>query len=82
MTFFVRLLYEFGFLKRTNDGFIKIVSECNGCSDAEGLNSESWYNDWLRSGDQSIRSKILEYNEDDVIAMEVIDMKLSELFDK
>lgn len=50
--------------------------------DAGGLNSESWYSDWLRSGDQSIKKKILEYNEDDVIAMEVIDMKLRELFDK
>jgi uncharacterized protein len=50
--------------------------------DAGGLNSESWYGDWLDSGDQSIKNKILEYNEDDVIAMEVIDIKLRELFNK
>jgi len=48
--------------------------------DAGGLNSESWYSDWRETGDQSIKNKILEYNEDDVIAMEVIDIKLRELF--
>ncbi len=48
--------------------------------DAGGLNSESWYGDWLRSGDKNIKNKILEYNEDDVIAMEVIDKKLREMF--
>ena len=31
---------------------------------------------------KAIKNKILEYNEDDVIAMEVIDIKLRELFDK
>ncbi len=50
--------------------------------DAGGLNSESWYDDWLESGDQNIKNKILQYNEDDVIAMEVIDIKLREIFDK
>jgi len=49
--------------------------------DAGGLNSESWYRDWIETADQNIKNKILEYNEDDVIAMEVIDIKLGELFD-
>ena len=49
--------------------------------DAGGLNSESWYGDWLKTGDDKIKNKILEYNEDDVVAMEVIDKKLRELFD-
>jgi uncharacterized protein len=48
--------------------------------DAGGLNSESWYDDWLKTGNENIKNKILEYNEDDVIAMEVIDKKLREIF--
>jgi len=46
--------------------------------DAGGLNSESWYGDWLESGDEAILKKILRYNLDDVTAMEVIHKKLVE----
>jgi len=40
--------------------------------DAGGLNSESWYGDWLRTEDEAVLRKILRYNLDDVVAMEVI----------
>jgi len=44
--------------------------------DAGGLNSESWYGEWLDSGDEALLAKILRYNLDDVVAMEVIDREL------
>ena len=44
--------------------------------DAGGLNSVSWYKNWLETGDTIIKEKILQYNLDDVIAMEVIDREL------
>lgn len=40
--------------------------------DAGGLNCEAWYGEWLKSGDAELKRKILEYNRDDVLAMEVI----------
>jgi predicted RecB family nuclease len=50
--------------------------------DAGGLNSESWYSDWLETKDQTVKEKILQYNLDDVIAMEVIDKELRRLYGK
>ncbi len=50
--------------------------------DAGGLNSESWYADWLETKNQTVKEKILQYNLDDVIAMEVIDKELRKLFEK
>lgn len=44
--------------------------------DAGGLNSEAWYKHWLETGDEAVFEKILEYNLDDVLAMEVIDREL------
>ena len=44
--------------------------------DAGGLNSESWYREWLATNDENILRKILRYNLDDVVAMEVIDRSL------
>jgi len=40
--------------------------------DAGGLNSEVWYGEWLEDGDGEVLEKILEYNLDDVRAMEAI----------
>ncbi len=37
-------------------------------SDASGLDSILWYNDWLQTGDEKILKKIVNYNEDDVQA--------------
>jgi len=55
---------------------IKAVAPLFGFSwrheDAGGLNSESWYGDWLKTGDEKILEKILGYNLDDVLAMEAI----------
>ena len=40
--------------------------------DAGGLNSEAWYREWLEREDQAVINKLLEYNLDDVRAMEVV----------
>ena len=59
---------------------IKVVAPTFGfhwtAEDAGGLNSESWYKDWLEKGDEAVLRKILRYNLDDVLAMEVIDKAL------
>jgi len=47
--------------------------------DAGGLNSESWYGDWLETGDRATLKKILRYNLDDVVAMEVIHKALQKV---
>jgi len=43
---------------------------------ANGMNCVAWYHEWLHSGNQELREKIVQYNLDDVRAMEVIDCKL------
>jgi uncharacterized protein len=40
--------------------------------DAGGLNSESWYKDWLDTRDEALLAKIVRYNLDDVRAMEAV----------
>jgi uncharacterized protein len=40
--------------------------------DAGGLNSEAWYGEWLRDGDEGVLEKIAEYNLDDVRGMGAI----------
>lgn len=47
--------------------------------DAGGLNSEAWYKEWLETQDEAIFQKILRYNLDDVLAMEVIDRELRKI---
>ena len=47
--------------------------------DASGSNSEAWYDEWLKTKDKTLFTKILQYNEDDVIAMHVIMTKLKEI---
>ena len=49
--------------------------------DAGGLNSMAWYDEWLRTGDVELREKLLRYNLDDVLAMEVIDHELRRITD-
>jgi len=44
--------------------------------DAGGLNSEAWYEEWLSTQNKEILKKILRYNLDDILAMEIIDRKL------
>jgi uncharacterized protein len=45
-------------------------------SDAGGLNSEAWYGEWIAKRDRALLKKILRYNLDDVVAMEVVDRAL------
>ena len=47
--------------------------------DAGGLNSEAWYKEWLETSNQKVLKKILQYNLDDILAMEIIDRRLREL---
>lgn len=47
--------------------------------DAGGGNCEAWYGRWLESKDPALHKKIVEYNLDDVRAMEVIDEELKKL---
>lgn len=62
---------------------IKAVAPAIGfrwkAEDAGGLNCEAWYGEWLRRRDQDLRAKILEYNRDDVLAMEAIYIQLREI---
>jgi len=44
--------------------------------DAGGMNCQAWYRDYLQTGDVTLKKKIIEYNLDDVRAMEVIDREL------
>ncbi|EKD32760.1 MAG: hypothetical protein ACD_76C00151G0001 [uncultured bacterium] len=37
-------------------------------ADASGTNSVLWYEDWLGNQDRAVLNKIIEYNEDDVVA--------------
>ena len=48
--------------------------------DAGGMNSELWYQSWLETEDEHILKKILRYNLDDVVAMEVIHNALKSKF--
>ena len=48
-------------------------------SDAGGLNSEAWYGEWITKQDRALLKKILRYNLDDVVAMEVVDRALRAL---
>ncbi|WP_242147023.1 TM0106 family RecB-like putative nuclease [Sphingomonas sp. BAUL-RG-20F-R05-02] len=36
--------------------------------DPSGANSIAWFSSWLETGDRAIRDRIIQYNEDDVIA--------------
>ena len=47
--------------------------------DAGGGNCEAWYGRWLETKDKDLRKKIVEYNLDDVRAMEVIHGALMKL---
>jgi len=44
--------------------------------DAGGMNCEAWYGEWLKTKDESLKKKILAYNRDDILAMEVIYQQL------
>ncbi len=41
-------------------------------TEPSGAASIQWYHTWVESGDESVRQRILDYNEDDCVAMRVI----------
>jgi predicted RecB family nuclease len=60
----------------TNDYSIKTLAKYLGFSwrdtEPSGAASIEWYHRWVKSGDPKIRQRILDYNEDDCIAMRVL----------
>ncbi len=60
----------------TRDYSIKTLASYLGYSwrdtDPSGASSIEWYHRWVESKDESIRRRILEYNEDDCIATRVL----------
>jgi predicted RecB family nuclease len=60
----------------TRDYSIKTLATYLGFSwrdaDPSGASSIEWYHRWVETGDDNIRKRILEYNEDDCIATRVL----------
>jgi predicted RecB family nuclease len=60
----------------TNDYSIKTLAKYLGFNwrdtEPSGAASIEWYHRWVESGDPQIRQRILDYNEDDCIAMRVL----------
>lgn len=60
----------------TKDYSIKTLATYLGFSwrdtDPSGASSIEWYHRWVETGDDSIRQRILQYNEDDCIATRVL----------
>ncbi len=50
--------------------------------DPSGVASIQWFHEWVESGDESIRRRILEYNEDDCLAMRALVDKLQHFREK
>jgi len=67
----------------TRDHSIKTLAYYLGFTwrdkDPSGAASIEWYHRWVETGDLSIRNRILEYNEDDCIAMRVLLDKIKEM---
>lgn len=60
----------------TNDYSIKTLAKYLGFNwrdtEPSGAASIEWYHSWVESGDPQIRQRILDYNEDDCVAMRVL----------
>ena len=60
----------------TNDYSIKTLAKYLGFNwrdtEPSGAASIEWYHSWVESGDPKIRQRILDYNEDDCVAMRVL----------
>ncbi len=60
----------------TRDYSIKTLASYLGFSwrdtDPSGASSIEWYHRWVETGDEGIRRRIIEYNEDDCVATRVI----------
>ncbi len=60
----------------TNDLSIKTLASFFGFSwrdpEPSGASSIQWYHEWTETGDSALRTRILEYNEDDCRAMRIL----------
>lgn len=60
----------------TNDYSIKTLAKFLGFQwrdpDPSGASSIQWYHQWTEIGDEALKKRILEYNEDDCVAMRVL----------
>jgi predicted RecB family nuclease len=60
----------------THDYSIKSLAKCCGFSwrdaDPSGASSIEWFDRWARTGDERLRQRLLDYNEDDCRAMRVV----------
>ncbi len=60
----------------TNDYSVKTLAKFLGFkwrdTDPSGASSIQWYHQWTETGDEGLKKRILEYNEDDCIAMRVL----------
>lgn len=60
----------------TNDYSIKTLAKFLGFkwrdTDPSGASSIQWYHQWTQTGDEALKTRILEYNEDDCRAMRVL----------
>ena len=60
----------------TNDHSIKTLAAYLGFkwrdTHPSGAASIEWYHRWIESGDDKVRKRILNYNEDDCVAMRVL----------
>jgi len=60
----------------TNDYSIKTLAKYLGFNwrdtEPSGAASIEWYHTWVASGDPQVRQRILDYNEDDCVAMRVL----------
>jgi predicted RecB family nuclease len=41
-------------------------------TDPSGAASIEWFNQWIETGDRTVKRRILDYNEDDCRAMQVL----------
>ena len=46
------------------------------------MNCEAWYGEWLKTKDELLKKKIIAYNRDDILAMEVIYLQLKYLCER
>ncbi len=60
----------------TNDYSVKTLAKFLGFKwrdpDPSGASSIQWYHQWTETGDEALKQRILEYNEDDCVAMRVL----------
>lgn len=67
----------------TMDFSIKSLAKCCGFAwrdlDPSGAASIQWFDQWVRTGDPTLKQRLLDYNEDDCVAMRVILDRMKQL---